>query len=59
MVLEPLILFIASIVSYVAPDAKQQSTTRNEKPAAHSNAPVHHQQTTQATFRCGGGWDGN
>jgi len=59
MVLEPIILFIASIVSYHNPDAKQISAKRNEKPAAHSTAPVHHQQTPQVTFKCRGGWDGN
>jgi len=59
MVLEPLIIFIASIVTYFNPDAKQQSATHNEKPAAHSNAPVHSQQNPQDTFKRRGGWDGN
>jgi len=59
MVLEPLILFITSIVTYLNPDAKQHSAVQNEKSAAHSTAPVHHQHTPQVTLKCRGGWDGN
>jgi len=59
MVLDPIILFIASIVSYYNPDEKQHSKLQAEKAATYAPVPVHQQQTTQASFRCHGGWDGN